>query len=362
MKVPFSSFEKMHSEIREELNQKFQEICDKNWFIKGEEVCKFEEEFAQYCHAKYCVGVGNGLEAISLALKALGISTGDEVIVPSNTFIATVLAVTYTGATPVLVEPSLVTYNLDGQGLEEVCTERTRAIIPVHLYGQAADMDRVMIFAKKHNLYVIEDCAQAHGAEYKGQKVGTFGDVGCFSFYPGKNLGALGDGGAIITNQKELADKIWMLGNYGSEKKYEHEYLGTNSRLDELQAGFLRVKLEHLESYNVWRQEIAKRYLTEIINTKIQLPIIGEKRTHVWHIFAVLCEDRDTLQEYLEKCGIMTARHYPIPIHKQKAYANQFDGQYPVAERISAQELSLPMYYGMSNETVDYVIECINRF
>lgn len=362
MNIPFTSFEKMHNEIKREIFDEFEKVYGKNWFIQGDEVKQFEEEFANYCGTDYCVGVGNGLDALYLSMRALGITSGDEVLVPSNTYIATVLAITYTGATPILVEPDLNTYNMDEQGLEEVITEKTKAIIPVHLYGQAAEMEAVLKIAKKYQLYVIEDCAQAHGAEYKGQKVGTFGDVGCFSFYPGKNLGALGDAGAVVTNNKEIADKVRMLGNYGSMKKYEHKYLGNNSRLDEIQAAFLRIKLRHLDDYNLYRNSVAKRYRKEITNPMVVLPSVGEGRTHVWHIFAILCEERRELQEYLRTCGISTMCHYPIPIHKQEACSSLNLGEYPIAEKISNQELSLPMFYGISEDEVGYVIDVINKF
>lgn len=362
MKVPFVSFEIMHNEIRNEIFEKFQEVYKKNQFILGKEVENFEKEFAQFCDIDYCVGVGNGLDALYLSLKALGISEGDEVIVPSNTYIATALAVTYAGAMPVLVEPDIKTYNIGIKGLEEAITNKTKAIIPVHLYGQAADMREVLSVAKKYNLYVIEDCAQAHGALYNGQKVGTMGDVGCFSFYPGKNLGALGDAGAVITRNKDIAKKVRMLGNYGSQKKYNHEVLGNNSRLDEMQAGFLRIKLKYLQEYNVYRNRIAKRYLSEITNPKILLPTIGKDRTHVWHIFAVLCKDKNELQKFLLEKDVQTMCHYPIPIHMQDAYKGILYGNYPVAERIALEELSLPMFYGIADKEIDYIIDLLNKF
>lgn len=362
MNIPFVSFEKMHSEIRGEMYQKFQEVYERNWFIQGEECELFEKEFARYHGAEECVGVGNGLDALFLSLKALEIGEGDEVILPGNTFIATALAVTYTGAKPVFVEPDMATYNMGGHGLEEACSERTRAVIPVHLYGQPADMDAVLEFAARHHLYVLEDCAQAHGAVYKGKYVGTFGNAGCFSFYPGKNLGALGDGGAVITNDRELARKVRALGNYGFKKKYECQYLGNNSRLDELQAAFLRIKLKYLERYNAYRNKVAKRYLGEIVNPRIMLPQTGADRTHVWHIFAILCEERDRLQEYLAGRGVQTVCHYPIPIYEQEAYRGLGLAELPLTKRISSQELSLPMYYGITDEEVGYVVRLLNEF
>ena len=362
MKIPFASFDVMHKEIESEILEKFKEVYKKNWYIKGTEVFEFEKEFAKYCGRSYCVGTGNGLDAIYLALRALGIGAGDEVLVPSNTYIATALAVTYTGAKPILVEPDLNTYNMSLNGLEEAINEKTKAIIPVHLYGQAAEMDVVLKVAEKYGLCVVEDCAQAHGATYKGKKVGTFGNIGCFSFYPGKNLGALGDAGAVVTNDKNLVEKVRMLGNYGSIEKYKHKYLGNNSRLDELQAAFLRIKLKHLDSYNIARRRVAQRYLKEICNPQIVLPIVGENRTHVWHIFAIRCEQRDRFKEYLEQEGIMTVCHYPIPIYQQEAYQNIITGEYPISQLISKQEISLPMYYGMTDEEINYVIKKVNDF
>ena len=269
---------------------------------------------------------------------------------------------TYTGAKPILVEPDLNTYNMSLNGLEEAINEKTKAIIPVHLYGQAAEMDVVLKVAEKYGLCVVEDCAQAHGATYKGKKVGTFGNIGCFSFYPGKNLGALGDAGAVVTNDKNLVEKVRMLGNYGSIEKYKHKYLGNNSRLDELQAAFLRIKLKHLDSYNIARRRVAQRYLKEICNPQIILPIVGENRTHVWHIFAIRCEQRDRFKEYLKQEGIMTVCHYPIPIYQQEAYQNIITGEYPISQLISKQEISLPMYYGMTDEEINYVIKKVNDF
>lgn len=362
MNVPFATFETMHRNIREEMLTKFSEMYDAGWFIGGSECDAFDKEFAAWNDAKYGVGVANGLDALYLSLRALGVGAGDDVIIPSNTYIATALAVTYAGANVILVDPDPVTMNMCGQGLEEALTANTKAIIPVHLYGQAAQMDEVMAFAEKHKLFVIEDCAQAHGATFKGQKVGTFGDVGCFSFYPGKNLGALGDAGAIVTNNKELADKIRGLGNYGSDRKYHHLYKGTNSRLDEIQAGFLRVKLRHLNEYNAERDIYAQKYLTGIKNPKIILPRIGENRNHIWHIFSIRCETRDDLHDYLEAKGIFTVSHYPIAIADQPAYEADNLPKLPLAEKIAATELGLPMFVGMTQEQVQYVIDMVNAY
>lgn len=364
MNIPFVSFEKMHGEIEAELKEAFERVLSKNWYIQGEECEAFEKEFAEYCGAKYAVGCGNGLDALYLILRAYGIGEGDEVIVPSNTYIATALAVTYTGAKPVFVEPSMKTYNISPKRIEAKITPATKAIIAVHLYGQPASMDKIIKIAKKYDLKVIEDSAQAHGALYKGIRTGAIGDAAGFSFYPGKNLGALGDGGAVVTNDKELADKVKALGNYGSDYKYHHIYKGNNSRLDEMQAAFLRVKLRYLDKWNEDRQHTAARYSEGITNSEIILPTISDNRTHVFHIYAVRTARRNELEKYLKDKGIGTNKHYPIPMHLQEAYRDLGikEGQLPRAEEISCTELSLPMYYGMTEEEVDYVISCINEF
>lgn len=362
MKVPFATMKYMHADIKKEMMNKFEEIYDKGMYILGEEVELFEKEYAKFVGTKYCVGVGNGLDALRVSMIALGIGDGDEVIVPSNTYIATALAVSYTGAKPVLVDPDENTYNLSKKGLEEAITKKTKAIVAVHLYGQSCQMDDIVKIAKKHKLFLIEDCAQSHNAKYKGQMTGTFGDVGCFSFYPGKNLGALGDAGAIVTNSKDLADKVRAIANYGSNKKYHHIYKGVNSRLDEFQAGFLRVKLKHLKEYTKEREKIAKRYLTEIKNDKIKLPVVAKDCTHVWHVFAIRCKTRDDLQKYLSEKGIYTIIHYPISIAKQIAYKKDKLNDLPIAEVIADEELSLPLYIGMPKEEIDYVIETINKY
>ena len=362
MKVPFATMKYMHADIKDEMMKKMEEIYDKGMYILGEEVEKFEEEYAKYIGTKYCAGVGNGQDALRIAMLALEIERNDEVIVPSNTYIATALAVSYTGAKPVLVDPDIDTYNITADNLEEKITKNTKAIVVVHLYGQACQMDDILKIAKKYNLYVIEDCAQAHNATYKGQKVGTFGDVGCFSFYPGKNLGALGDAGAIVTNNKELLDKVKAIANYGSSKKYYHLYKGVNSRLDELQAGLLRIKLKKLDDYTVERNEIAKKYLEGINNKKIILPKLAKDSTHVWHVFAIRCEEREKLQKYLSDNGIGTIIHYPISIAKQEAYKEDNLEDLPIAEKIAKEELSLPLYIGMSDDEINYVIDVINKY
>ena len=364
MKVPFSTFVPMHAEIKNEVMKKFEEVYDRSWFVQGEEVAAFEQEFSSFCGCRFAVGCGNGLDALYLILKAMDIGEGDEVIVPSNTFIATALAVTYAGATPVFVEPYLKTFNINPSLIEEKITAKTKAIIAVHLYGQPADMDEINHISKKYGLKVVEDCAQAHGALYKGHKVGSLGEAAGFSFYPGKNLGALGDGGAVVTSNEELARKVRALGNYGSLEKYNHIYMGNNSRLDEVQAAFLRIKLKYLEKWTRNRQETARRYLTEIRNSKIILPALPENRSHVWHIFAVRCMERDCLEEYLNRHEIGTTKHYPVPLHLQKAYSDLkiIQGSLPLAEEISATQLSIPMYYGMTDSETQYIIDKLNAF
>ncbi len=364
MNVPFVSFKPLEKELNAELRAAFDRVLTNSWYIDGKEDKAFEEAFATYCHTEYCVGCGNGLDALMLVLKAWGIGPGDEVIVPSNTFIATALAVTYVGATPVFVEPDIRTYNIDPARIGEKITKNTKAIMPVHLYGQPCDMDPIMAIAQKHGLYVLEDCAQAHGATYKGKVIGSFGDAAGFSFYPGKNLGALGDAGAMVTSDKTLADKVRALGNYGSDYKYHHIYKGTNSRLDELQAAFLSAKLPLMDKVNENRRYIADRYLKGIKNERIILPFVPDYAQPVWHLFSVRCEARDALAQYLADRGIGTNKHYPIPMHLQDCYADLGiqKGSLPVAEEISATQLSLPMYYGMTEEEIDYVIDTINAF
>ena len=364
MKIPFVSFLPLEKELDKELRDAFERVYTRSWYIEGEEDKAFEKAFAEYCGVKYAVGSGNGLDALMLALKALGIKDGDEVIVPSNTYIATALAVTYVGATPVLVEPDIKTFNINPALIEEKITSKTKAIMPVHLYGQACDMDPIMEIAKKHDLYVVEDCAQAHGATYKGRKVGTFGDAAGFSFYPGKNLGALGDAGATITNNEALADMVRALGNYGSDYKYHHIYKGNNSRLDELQAAFLSAKLPILDKVNEDRRRIANAYSAGIKNAKVILPYVKEECVPVWHIYAVRCDARDELEKYLKDLGIGTNKHYPIPMHLQECYKDLGlkEGDLPIAEEISRTELSLPLYYGMTDEQIQFVIDSINNF
>ena len=364
MKIPFMTFVPMEKELNDDIRSAFERVFNRSWYIAGVEDEAFEKLFAEYCGANYCVGVGNGLDALTLSLKALGIGEGDEVIVPSNTYIATALAVTYVGATPAFAEPDIRTFNMNPDFIEAAITDKTKAIIPVHLYGQACDMDSIMNIAAKHGLKVIEDCAQAHGATYKGRKVGTFGDAAGFSFYPGKNLGALGDAGAVVTNHKDMADRIRALGNYGSDYKYHHIYKGNNSRLDELQAAFLAAKLPHLERMNVERRRIARLYTEGIRNPKVIPPYVNPDCVPVWHIYSIRCNERDALEKRLNDRGIGTNKHYPIPMHLQECYKdlNMTKGSLPIAEEISATQLSLPLYYGMADEEAQYVIDVINGF
>ena len=361
--VPFVSFRPMEKELRNELESAFARVFHQSWYVLGKENEQFEKEYAQFCNVNCCVGCGNGLDAITLILKAYGIGTGDEVIIPSNTFIATALAVSRTGAVPILVEPDIVTYTINTEQIEKRITERTRAIIAVHLYGQPADMDRIKEVARKYELKVIEDAAQAHGAAYKGKRVGSLGDAAAFSFYPGKNLGALGDAGCVTTNDENLAEKVRVLANYGSDYKYHHIYQGYNSRMDELQAAFLRAKLPYLERMNEDRRKTAEKYLEKIENDCIVLPVKVKEAVSIWHIFPIRTRERDRLAEFLENKGIQVGIHYPIPIHRQKAYLNSdiANENLPICEEISRTELSIPMYYGIGDK-VDYVIKALNEF
>lgn len=365
MKVPFVDLRPMHDSIRKDLDNAYARVMDESWFIEGEQDKKFEKEWAAYCGTKYCVGVGCGLDALTLILKAMDIGVGDEVIVPSNTYIATALAVSYTGATPVFVEPKIETFNLDPDKIEEKITSNTKAIIAVHLQGRCADMDPIKSLATKYHLKIVEDAAQAHGAKYKGICAGALGDAAGWSFYPGKNLGALGDAGCVTTNDKALADKVRALGNYGSDYKYHHIYKGVNSRLDEIQAAFLRVKLPHLEEWNDYRRKVAARYLKEIKNPLIELPLpTSDEFEHIYHVFVIRCDRRDELKSYLDEKGIGTVEHYPVPMHRQKAYEDLHipEGALPIAEEISRTVLSIPMYYGITEEQVSYVIDALNAF
>jgi dTDP-4-amino-4,6-dideoxygalactose transaminase len=346
MIVPFLDLKAPYQELKDEIDSAYQRVMESGYFILGPELASFEAEFAAACEAKYCVGVANGLDALHLILRALDIGSGDEVIVPTNTYIATWLAVSYAGATPVPVEPDVATYNLDPSRLEAAITSRTKAIIAVHLYGQPADMDAINQIAARHGIKVIEDAAQAHGARYKGSPAGGLGDVAAFSFYPGKNLGALGDAGAVVTNDAQIADKLGLLRNYGSRLKYQHESMGFNSRLDELQAAFLRVKLAKLDEWNQRRKNLANQYLQELSGIpNLILPSAPQNTDPAWHLFVIRHPFRDDLQRHLADAGIGTLIHYPRPPHLQAAYNNLgFEsGSFPLAEKLSSELLSLPM-------------------
>ena len=360
--IPFLDLKQPYLELKEELDCAYQRVMDSGWYIHGEELKAFEAEFADYCNVKYCIGVGNGLDALHLILRAMDIGAGDEVIVPSNTFIATWLAVSYAGATPVPVEPVESTYNIDPNRIEAAITERTKAIMPVHLYGQPADMNPILEIAAKYHLKVIEDAAQAHGARYKGTRVGSLGDAAGFSFYPGKNLGAFGDGGAVTTNDSTLAERVRRLSNYGSHVKYAHDVKGFNSRLDELQAALLRVKLRHLDEWNGRRRKIADQYLQKLsAQDFLTLPHVPPWAEHVWHLFVIRTSKRDQLQKYLVDQGIQTLIHYPVPPHRQGAYQELSHLSLPVSEMIHREVLSLPMGPHLTMEMVEEISLQIKR-
>lgn len=360
--IPFLDLKSINIRQREQFHLALDAVLDSGWLILGQQTESFEKEFAHFCNAKHCVGVANGLDALRLVLKAWDIGPGDEVIVPSNTYIATWLAVSQVGATPVPVEPELKTYNINSEMIEDAITPQTRAIIPVHLYGQSANMEAIMKIASNFNLKVLEDAAQAHGALFNGAKVGSLGDAAAFSFYPGKNLGALGDAGAITTNDIKLAEKLRVLRNYGSRIKYQHEIQGYNCRLDELQSAFLRAKLPLLESDNSRRNEIAKKYILGLRDlSNLVLPTVEEGSKHVWHLFVVRSSKRDLLQKRLLELGVVTMIHYPIAPHMQSAYSSFKDhlGMMPKSELIHREVLSLPMGPTISDEEVDRVINAV---
>lgn len=345
MRVPFLDLHAAYLELKPEIDAAVARVLDSGWYILGPEVDAFEAEYAAYCEAEHAIGVANGLDALHLALLAMGVGPGDEVIVPSNTYIATWLAVSQCGATPVPVEPVEATYNIDPARIEAAITPATRVILPVHLYGQPADLDPILAIARKHGLRVLEDAAQAHGARYKGRRIGAHGDAVAWSFYPGKNLGALGDGGAVTTNDPELADRIRVLRNYGSRVKYVHEVKGFNSRLDSIQAAVLRVKLRVLDEWNARRRGIAQRYLAGLASSRLVLPQVPEWAEPVWHLFVVRHPERDALVKRLNEAGVGTLIHYPVPPHLQAAYAEMGFGvgAFPVAERMAGEVVSLPM-------------------
>ena len=370
--IPFLDLKGINTQYRTELIEACTKVIDSGWYVQGNEHKEFEKEFAEYCGTKYAVGVGNGLEALVLILRAykeLGImSDGDEVIVPSNTYIASILAISENDLVPILLEPDINTYLIDPNKIEEKITSRTKAIMPVHLYGQTCQMDKINAIAKKHNLKVIEDSAQSHGAYFGNKRSGNLGDASGFSFYPGKNLGALGDGGAVTTNDEELANAIKALGNYGSHKKYENLYKGVNSRLDEMQAAMLRVKLRYLDEEVAKRRAIAEYYMQNIKNENIILPIQNSKlniqnyKNHVWHLFVIRANKRDALQKYLLDNGIQTLIHYPLPPHKQEAYKKWNNDSYAISEKIHDEVLSLPISGVQSLEDSEKIVQIINTY
>lgn len=364
--IKFLDLHKINQPYEALFQQKFQEFLDRGWYILGNEVKQFESEFASYCGTKHCIGVANGLDALILifrAYKELGkLQSGDEVIVPANTYIASILAILENDLIPVLVEPDLSTYNIDTRAIENHITPKTKAILPVHLYGQLCDMETINRIAQKHNLLVIEDSAQSHGAVHNGIKSGNLSNASGFSFYPGKNLGALADAGAITTNDDELAEVLFSLRNYGSKKKYENEFLGLNSRLDELQAAFLRVRLQDLDIHNQKRRAVAKRYLSEIKNEKIILPYYDYNENHVFHLFVIRTEDREKLQKYLFENQIETLIHYPIPPHHQKAMKAYNHLSFPITEKIHKEVLSLPISPVLIEDEINRIIDVLNNY
>jgi dTDP-4-amino-4,6-dideoxygalactose transaminase len=364
-KIPFLNFEPVHSRIKTEIITAFEKVYDSHWYVLGDEVDQFEREYAFFNQTNYCVGVSNGLDALHLALKACDVGNGDEVILPSNTYIATVLAVSYVGAKPVFVEPNIHTYNIDPVKIEEAITSRTKAIMPVHLYGQCCDMQSIMALSEKYNLLIIEDNAQSHGSTFNGKMAGCWGHLNATSFYPGKNLGALGDAGAITTDNLQLANKIKTLRNYGSQKKYYNKEIGQNMRLDELQASFLRVKLKYLIEWTTNRQQIALWYDEALAGLgDLIIPKIAIGATHVYHLYVIRSEKRDDLQSYLTQHGVGTLIHYPIPPHLQEAYRSlgYEKGAFPISEKLADTCLSLPIWPGMIKNDVEYISEIVRRF
>lgn len=347
----------------DEYEKKALEILRSGWYVLGKEVQTFEEEWAKYIGSKYCVGLASGLDALWISFRLLNIGVGDEVIVCANAYIACVMGITINGATPIFVEPDEY-YNIDADKIEKVITDNTKAILAVHLYGQSCNMTKIIEIANKYNLKVVEDCAQSHGSCWGNQKVGTFGDIGCFSFYPSKNCGAFGDAGCIVTNNKQLAENFKVFRNYGSEERYKNKMVGSNSRLDELQAGLLRVKLSHLDDLNNERCNIAEQYITGITNPDIVLPKVYNNANSTWHQFVIRCKYRDELQSFLKDNNISTLIHYPIPPHLSEAYKylGKKAGDYPITEKYASEMLSLPIYNGMTQDEIKSVIECINLF
>lgn len=360
--IKFLDLHKINERYRKDIDSRIKQVLDSGWYLLGNQDKEFEKNFAEYCGVKHCIGCANGLDALNLIIRAYGFSAGDEIIVPANTYIASILAISENGCTPVLVEPDIETYNINPDLIEEKITDKTKAIMVVHLYGQAVEMDKIWALAKKYDLKVIEDSAQAHGSIYQGKRVGNLGDASGFSFYPGKNLGCMGDGGAVTTNDDDLAKKIRAIANYGSDYKYHHIYKGINSRLDEIQAAILDVKLPHLDSDNTRRREIAKYYRENIKNPKIILPQAYDEKAHVWHVFVVRTDNRDALQKHLEDNGIQTNIHYPTAPHKQECYSEYSSLNLPITEKIHKEVISLPISPVMTDEEVKKVVEVVNGF
>lgn len=360
--IKFLDLKKINNRYREEIDSRIKDILDKGWYLQGEENENFTKNFANFCGTKFALGVANGLDALNLIIKAYGFGNGDEIIVPANTYIATILAISENGCIPILVEPDIKTYNINPDSIEEKITSKTKAIMVVHLYGQAVQMEKIWKIAKKYNLKIIEDSAQAHGAIYQEKHTGNLGDASGFSFYPGKNLGCIGDGGAVTTNDEELFNKIKAIANYGSDRKYHHIYKGVNSRLDEIQAAVLDIKLKHLYSDNNKRREISKYYRENIKNSKIILPDTYDEKSHVWHIFAVRTQNRDEFQKYLTEKGIQTIIHYPTPPHKQGAYKEWNNLSFPITEEIHNTILSLPISPVMTDSEIEKVVEVVNEY
>ena len=359
--IKFLDLKAINEQYRIEMEASIKRVLDSGWYLLGKEIESFEKEFSEYCGVKHAVGCANGLDALKLIIRAYGFGPGDEVIAPANTYIASLISISANGATPVLVEPDINTYLIDPEKIEAAITSRTKAIMVVHLYGRAMDMTRILEIAKRYNLKVIEDSAQAHGAMFDGKRVGNLGDASGFSFYPGKNLGCLGDGGAVTTNDDELAEKIRALRNYGSDVKYHFPYRGTNSRLDEIQAALLRVKLPHLDNDNAIRRRIAERYCSEIKNPNVILPHLpDDAMQNVWHVFPVRVQNRAGFQQYLSDNGIQTVIHYPIPPHRQPAYVEWHGLTLPITEKIHEEIISLPISPVMAEEEVSKVVDVIN--
>ncbi|AJD03768.1 aminotransferase, DegT/DnrJ/EryC1/StrS family [Campylobacter lari CCUG 22395] len=358
--ISFLDLHKINARFEDEIKDKINEVINSGWYILGKQCVNFETNFAKYCGVKHCIGVANGLDALRIIIKAYEFSKDDEIIVPANTYIASILAITDNLCKPVLIEPDINTYNINAKSIEEKITNKTKAIMVVHLYGQVCDMEPIYALAKKYNLKIIEDCAQAHGANFKGKKVGSLGDAAGFSFYPGKNLGALGDAGCITTNDDLLASKIRALANYGSHKKYENLYAGLNSRLDELQAGILDIKLKHLDDDNQKRKKIADFYMKNIKNENIILPKIDID--HVWHLFVIRTKFRDKLQKYLNENNIQTIIHYPIPPHKQECYKDFNSISLPITEQIHNEVLSIPISPVMTQDEILEIIKILNKW